>query len=40
VPNSRALPEGFDVLWGSIEPGAIRGGAEQSDHRRSPLVSA
>jgi hypothetical protein len=40
VPNSRPLPEGFDVLWGSIEPGAVRGGAEQQDHRRSPLVSA
>jgi hypothetical protein len=40
VPNSRALPEGFDVLWGSIEPGAIRGGAEQQDQRRSPLESA
>jgi len=40
VPNSRALPEGFDVLWGNIEPGAIRGGAEQQDHRRSPLVPA
>jgi hypothetical protein len=40
VPNSRALPAGFDVLWGSIEPGAIRGGAEQSDHRRSPYAPA
>jgi hypothetical protein len=40
VPNSRALPEGFEILWGSIEPGAIRGGAEQQDHRRSPLVLA
>jgi hypothetical protein len=40
VPNSRPLPEGFDVLWGSIAAGAIRGGAEQPDHRRSPLVPA
>jgi hypothetical protein len=40
VPNSRALPAGFEILWGSIEPGAIRGGAEQQDHRRSPLVAA
>jgi hypothetical protein len=40
VPNSRQLPEGFDVLWGSIAAGAIRGGAVQTDHRRSPLVPA
>lgn len=26
VANSRALPEGFEVLWGSTEPGALRGG--------------
>jgi hypothetical protein len=39
VPNSRRLPEGFDVLWGSTAPGAIRGGAEQPVSRqRSPLV--
>jgi hypothetical protein len=39
VPNSRKLPAGFDVLWGSIAPGAIRGGAEQPVSRqRSPLV--
>lgn len=29
VPNSRPLPEGFEVLWGAIEPGAVRGGIEQ-----------
>ena len=29
MPNSRALPPGFEVLWGSIEPGALRGGIEQ-----------
>ncbi len=29
VPNSRSLPEGFDALWGSIEPGAVRGGVVQ-----------
>src|SRR4029434_9424232 len=23
VPNSRALPPGFEVLWGSIEPAAL-----------------
>ncbi len=26
MPNSRALPESFEVLFGNIEPGAIRGG--------------
>ena len=30
MPNSRALPAGFEVLWGSIEPGALRGGIAQS----------
>jgi hypothetical protein len=29
MPNSRALPAGFEVLWGSIEPGALRGGIQQ-----------
>jgi hypothetical protein len=29
VPNSRPLPEGFEVLWGTIEAGARRGGIEQ-----------
>jgi len=33
MPNSRALPPGFEVLWGSIEPGAPRGGIEQPAHR-------
>ncbi|BBK39819.1 hypothetical protein STAQ_48970 [Allostella sp. ATCC 35155] len=26
VPNSRRLPVGFENLWGSTEPGAVRGG--------------
>jgi TfdA family taurine catabolism dioxygenase TauD len=30
VPNSRALPNGHEVLWGSIEPGAPRGGIGQT----------
>ena len=30
LPNSRALPEGFEALWGSIEPGALRGGITQA----------
>jgi hypothetical protein len=29
MPNSRALPPGFEVLWGRIEPGALRGGVDQ-----------
>ena len=29
MPNSRRLPEGFDVLWGATEPGALRGGVVQ-----------
>jgi hypothetical protein len=31
TPNSRRLPAGFEVLWGSTEPGAIRGGVLQLD---------
>ena len=30
MPNSRALPEGYESLWGSIEPGALRGGIAQA----------
>jgi hypothetical protein len=30
VPESRPLPEGFEVLWGSIEGGALRGGIAQT----------
>jgi len=29
VPNSRRLPDGFDTLWGSVAPGAVRGGVVQ-----------
>jgi hypothetical protein len=29
MPNSRALPPGFEVLWGSTAPGALRGGIAQ-----------
>jgi len=29
MPNSRALPPGYEVLWGSTEPGALRGGIGQ-----------
>lgn len=28
VPNSRALPDGFEVLWGATKAGALRGGVE------------
>ncbi len=30
MPNSRALPAGQEALWGRIEPGALRGGIEQT----------
>jgi hypothetical protein len=30
MPNSRALPPGFELLWGSIEAGAVRGGIAQT----------
>lgn len=30
MPNSRALPEGHEVLWGTIEAGAQRGGIGQT----------
>jgi len=30
MPNSRALPEGHEVLWGSIAAGAVRGGIGQT----------
>jgi Taurine catabolism dioxygenase TauD, TfdA family len=33
MPNSRALPEGFEALWGSIAPGALRGGIAQTGVR-------
>jgi TfdA family taurine catabolism dioxygenase TauD len=29
MPNSRALPEGHEVLWGRIEAGSLRGGIGQ-----------
>jgi hypothetical protein len=29
MPNSRALPQGQEVLWGRIEAGAVRGGIRQ-----------
>jgi hypothetical protein len=29
MPNSRALPAGQEVLWGRIDPGALRGGIGQ-----------
>jgi hypothetical protein len=30
MPNSRPLPRGHEVLWRSIEPGALRGGIGQT----------
>jgi hypothetical protein len=29
MPNSRGLPPGHEVLWGAVEPGALRGGIGQ-----------
>jgi hypothetical protein len=40
MPNSRRLPRGFDVLWGSTEPGAVRGGVVQPDTARRVAVAA
>lgn len=37
MPNSRALPEGHEVLWGSIAPGAHRGGIWPPEERPRPL---
>jgi Taurine catabolism dioxygenase TauD, TfdA family len=39
VPNSRALPEGSEVLWGSTAHGALRGGVVQADGRRGWVKS-
>ncbi len=40
MPNSRRLPRGFDVLWGSVEPGALRGGVVQpATGARVPLAA-
>jgi len=30
MPNSRALPEGYEVLWGSIAAGVPRGGVREA----------
>jgi Taurine catabolism dioxygenase TauD, TfdA family len=30
MPNSRALPADFEALWGTIQPGALRGGIRQA----------
>ena len=40
VANSRALPEGHEILWGSIERGALRGGvtSEAEPSRRTPVA--
>jgi hypothetical protein len=36
MPNSRALPEGFETFWGATAPGVLRGGVPQRDQRRAP----
>jgi hypothetical protein len=38
MPNSRRLPLGFQNLWGSVEPGVLRGGVMQpATGARTPL---
>lgn len=40
TPNSRRLPHGFDKLWGSTEPGALRGGVTQpANGARMPVAA-
>ena len=40
MPNSRRLPRGFEKLWGSAEPGALRGGVTQpTTGARIPLAA-
>ncbi|MBI3515314.1 MAG: TauD/TfdA family dioxygenase [Proteobacteria bacterium] len=39
LPNSRALPDGFDTFWGATAPGVLRGGVPQRDQRRAPEVA-
>jgi len=39
MPNSRALPEGFDSFWGATASGVVRGGVPQRDQRRSPVAA-
>jgi hypothetical protein len=39
APNSRPLPEGFDVHWGATAPGVLRGGIRQADGQRSPVAA-
>ena len=38
MPNSRRLPEGFDVLWGATGPGALRGGVVQANRERVAIA--
>jgi len=41
MPNSRRLPRGFETFWGSVEPGAVRGGVPQPEGgTRVPLRAA
>jgi len=39
MPNSRALPDGFESFWGATAAGVLRGGVPQRDQRRSPRVA-
>ena len=38
MPNSRRLPAGHDLLWGSTEPGAVRGGVVQPETRERAVI--
>ncbi len=41
MPNSRRLPRGLETLWGSTEPGVLRGGvAQPATGARIPLKAA
>lgn len=38
TPDSRRLPPGFEVLWGEVAPGQVRGGVTQPESgRRTPV---
>ena len=39
VPNSRRLPADHAILWGSTEPGSVRGGVTQPGRARAFAVS-
>ena len=38
--HAALLPAGFETFWGSIEPGALRGGVVQPDTAKRVAVAA